>query len=116
MRTILQEGLGRHAAQVGAYFGEGLRRLQHGGAPITTVRERGLMLAFDLSTESAAAVVNAARERGVLLNNTGPSTVRMVPPLILTGLVALFSLSFAGLGIILGVLALLAGILILLER
>ena len=36
--------------------------------------------------------------------------------LILTGLVSLFSLSFAGLVIILGVLALLAGILILLER
>src|SRR5207244_3839971 len=83
-RTILQEDLGRHAAQVGAYFGEGLRRLQRGGAPITAVRERGLMLAFDLPTETAAAVVNSARERGVLLNNTGPSTVRMVPPLILS--------------------------------
>ena len=32
----------------------------------------------------AAAVVSRARERGVLVNSTGPTTIRMVPPLILT--------------------------------
>jgi hypothetical protein len=36
--------------------------------------------------------------------------------LILYGLIALFSLSFAGLGIIMGILAIAAGIFILLER
>jgi len=36
--------------------------------------------------------------------------------LILTGLIALFSLSFAGLPIIMGILAIAAGIFILLER
>ena len=36
--------------------------------------------------------------------------------LILTGLIALFSLSFNGLGIIMGILAIAAGILILLGR
>ncbi len=36
--------------------------------------------------------------------------------LILTGLISLFGLSFAGLGIIMGLLALVAGILILIGR
>jgi hypothetical protein len=36
--------------------------------------------------------------------------------LILTGLIALFSLSFAGLPIIMGILAIAAGVLILLQR
>lgn len=36
--------------------------------------------------------------------------------LILQGLIALFSLSFSGLGIVMGLLALLAGILILIGR
>jgi acetylornithine/succinyldiaminopimelate/putrescine aminotransferase len=41
------------------------------------------MLAVEVSGD-AAAVVSRARERGVLVNNTGPTTIRMVPPLILT--------------------------------
>jgi acetylornithine/N-succinyldiaminopimelate aminotransferase len=42
------------------------------------------MLAFDLADESAPKVVNEALGLGLILNATGPKTVRMVPPLILT--------------------------------
>jgi acetylornithine aminotransferase len=41
------------------------------------------MLAIEVSGD-AAAVVSRARERGVLVISTGPTTIRMVPPLILT--------------------------------
>jgi 4-aminobutyrate aminotransferase-like enzyme len=42
------------------------------------------MLAFDLSDDIAPALVNAALGRGLILNATGPRTVRLVPPLIVT--------------------------------
>jgi acetylornithine/succinyldiaminopimelate/putrescine aminotransferase len=42
------------------------------------------MVAFDLKEERAPELVQAALRRGVLLNNTGPRTVRLVPPLIVT--------------------------------
>jgi len=84
VRTVLDEGLGAHAAEMGAYLSAGLTRLRDAGAPITAIRERGLMVGLDLATESAAAVVDAARDRGALFNATGPATLRMVPPLILS--------------------------------
>ncbi len=84
VRTVLDEGLGAHAAEMGAYLSAGLTRLRDAGAPITAIRERGLMVGVDLATESAAAVVDAARDRGALFNATGPATLRMVPPLILS--------------------------------
>jgi acetylornithine/succinyldiaminopimelate/putrescine aminotransferase len=42
------------------------------------------MLAMDLTEPLAAELVGAARERGLLVNNTGPHTVRMVPALNIT--------------------------------
>jgi acetylornithine aminotransferase len=44
----------------------------------------GLMVAFDLEDEIAADVVRKGLEKGIVLNNTGPRTVRMVPPLIIS--------------------------------
>ena len=41
------------------------------------------MIAFDIKTDQAALVVAKALEAGLILNNTGPRTVRMVPPLII---------------------------------
>jgi 4-aminobutyrate aminotransferase-like enzyme len=41
------------------------------------------MLAAEVEGD-AAALVAGARERGLLVNSTGPTTLRLVPPLILT--------------------------------
>jgi acetylornithine aminotransferase/acetylornithine/N-succinyldiaminopimelate aminotransferase len=83
LRVIREEGLMAHSAEVGAYALDRLRALQSETPGITEVRGRGLMLALDLAEERAAAVVAAARERGLLVNNTGPATIRMVPALII---------------------------------
>ena len=40
------------------------------------------MAAFDLKQEVAPQVVRSALEKGVILNYTGPKTVRLIPPLI----------------------------------
>src|SRR5918912_166866 len=83
MCVLREEDLVAHAAEVRAYFARQLEGLAARGLPITEVRGRGLMLAAEVSGD-AAAVVSRARERGVLVNSTGPTTIRMVPPLILT--------------------------------
>lgn len=45
------------------------------------IRGIGLLRAFDLPAPRAAALVDAARERGLLLNAPRPSTVRLFPAL-----------------------------------
>jgi acetylornithine aminotransferase len=55
------------------------------GHPLVTgVRGIGLMLAVELAQPDAVAVEAAAREAGFLVNAVGPSTIRLVPPLVLT--------------------------------
>ena len=51
----------------------------------TEVRGRGLMLAFETAGPWARAAVTAARERhGLLINATGDTTLRFVPPLVIS--------------------------------
>jgi acetylornithine/N-succinyldiaminopimelate aminotransferase len=63
-------------------------RLRHALAElpgVVEVRGRGLMLAFDLDPDyrpgAADIVVRALREQRLVLNATGPTTVRLLPPL-----------------------------------
>jgi acetylornithine/N-succinyldiaminopimelate aminotransferase len=60
----------------------GLERLR-GAGKLTDVRGRGLMVAADLPAPSAADVVSQALEARILLNSTGPATVRFLPPLVI---------------------------------
>jgi len=82
LRVLRDEGLLAHTAEVGAYFKDRLQDLSARGAGVKEVRGRGLMLAAEVDAEGSA-VVAAMRQRGVLVNSTGPTTIRMVPPLIL---------------------------------
>lgn len=81
--TIERDGLVVHAADIGAYLIAQLRALARTHPAITEVRGLGLMVAVELTIE-AADVVNAARERGLLLNAVQPNTLRFVPPLIVS--------------------------------
>jgi len=83
LTTIESDGLVQRAANVGAYLLERLRALARRHAVIVDVRGLGLMLAVELSVE-AAPVVDACRERGLLVNAVTPNTLRLVPPLIIT--------------------------------
>ncbi|HLG50608.1 MAG TPA: aspartate aminotransferase family protein, partial [Chloroflexota bacterium] len=82
--TILRENLAAHSAEVGAYALGKLRELQARHPVVTEVRGLGLMLAFDLADEIAPTLARKALDRGVILNATGPRTIRMVPPLIIS--------------------------------
>jgi predicted acetylornithine/succinylornithine family transaminase len=65
-------------------------RLRHALAElpgVVEVRGRGLMLAFELDPEhrpgAADIVARALREQRLVLNATGPTTVRLLPPLVI---------------------------------
>ena len=84
LHAIEDEGLMANATRVGAYLLDGLRKLKRDTGILARARGRGLMVAIDLEEPWAPDLVNQARESGLLVNSTGPSTIRMVPPLTIT--------------------------------
>jgi predicted acetylornithine/succinylornithine family transaminase len=66
---------------LGDRFRVGLERMREQGR-VTDVRGRGLMVAVDLPGPTAPDVVDAGLAAGIVLNATGPSTLRFLPPLI----------------------------------
>lgn len=79
LQTICDENVAENVNEVGAYLREKLAQLPH----VTEVRGFGLMLAAELDAEvDANAIVLEALGHGLLLNATGPHTLRFLPPLI----------------------------------
>ena len=77
--TIQEEGIAQNVTEVGAYLRERLAQLQN----VVEVRGVGLMVAVDLASQcDAPAIVLAALDAGLLLNATGPHTLRFLPPLV----------------------------------
>jgi acetylornithine/N-succinyldiaminopimelate aminotransferase len=68
-------------------LGERLRHALADLPGVVEVRGRGLMLAFELDPDhrpgAADIVVRALREQRLVLNATGPTTVRLLPPLLI---------------------------------
>ena len=65
-------------------LGERLRHAVEELPGVTEVRGRGLMLAFELAEGGAPELVlRALREQRLVLNATGPTTVRLLPPLLI---------------------------------
>ena len=81
---ILENDILGNVNRVGAVLKRGLERLAAEHPMVASARGEGLLLAIDLTADRAADVVRLGIEEGVLLNNTGPNTVRLAPPLTLT--------------------------------
>jgi 4-aminobutyrate aminotransferase-like enzyme/Ser/Thr protein kinase RdoA (MazF antagonist) len=93
LEVIEEEGLMAHAAQVGSYLRERLTGLIEGHGLIGDVRGKGLMVGVELvddrttrepATAEAKRLVDALRERGVLIGSTGPkeNVLKIRPPLV----------------------------------
>lgn len=83
LRGLKDEHAAENANRVGAYLREKLALLPHA----CDVRGLGLMVALDLDERvSAPALVLAGLDEGLLLNFTGPHTLRFLPPLVCTEL------------------------------
>jgi acetylornithine/succinyldiaminopimelate/putrescine aminotransferase len=66
--------------ELGERLLEGVREL-----PATvTARGRGLMVAADLSVDAPELARRALLERRLIVNATGPATLRLLPPLVVT--------------------------------
>ena len=79
LRTLADEGFGARVERVGAYLRERLAELPH----VVEVRGLGLMVAADLAEDvDANDVVLRALGKGLVINATGPHTLRFLPPLV----------------------------------
>jgi acetylornithine/N-succinyldiaminopimelate aminotransferase len=83
-RVLDDARLQDHVRREGACFLAGLQALVDDGMA-TEARGRGLMCAIDLPSATAGDIVRAMQERGFLINNTSPRTLRFLPPLVVTG-------------------------------
>ncbi len=84
LRATTEEGMIENAAEMGAYFREGLRAI--GSRFIKEVRGRGLMLALELHPDAGGArrFCVALKHRGILCKDTREHTIRLSPPLVIS--------------------------------
>jgi acetylornithine/N-succinyldiaminopimelate aminotransferase len=81
LRVIDTDDVMANVRARGAQLAAGLERFVADGSA-TAVRGRGLMLGLETAAPIAREVVAAARDRhGLLVNATGETTLRLVPPL-----------------------------------
>jgi acetylornithine aminotransferase len=83
MQTITDDGILDNCRAMGEYLTGQLERLQDKYAFIKEVRGRGLIIGMELTIEGGP-LVNAAMERGLLINCTVGKVLRFVPPLIVS--------------------------------
>ncbi|MBQ4776706.1 aspartate aminotransferase family protein [Pectobacterium versatile] len=93
LRVIREEQLQQNALRVGDYLRQGLQQLAQDFPLIGDIRAYGLFIGVELvsdreskapASESASLVVNAMRQRGVLISATGPAAnvLKIRPPLV----------------------------------
>jgi acetylornithine/N-succinyldiaminopimelate aminotransferase len=80
---LIDGGLVSQVARVGRHMEAKLRELASRHAFIKEVRGAGLMWGLDLNRD-AAAIVPAGLERGVIVNRTAETVIRLLPPLVIT--------------------------------
>jgi acetylornithine aminotransferase len=80
--VIAEENIAQNVLEVGQYMRSELAKLPH----VSEVRGLGLMLAAELAgtAKTAPEIVSDALEAGLVLNATGPTTLRFLPPLVCT--------------------------------
>lgn len=79
VKALVAEDVAENVERVGAYLRAQLATLPH----VEEVRGLGLMVAMELSKGlSAAGLVMVGLDSGLLLNSTGPHTMRFLPPLV----------------------------------
>jgi acetylornithine/N-succinyldiaminopimelate aminotransferase len=83
LETILAEGFMEKVAAVGARFREGLEKIAAASERVVEVRGRGMLLALELTVE-AKPCVEAALEKGYLINAVQKNVLRFAPPFIIT--------------------------------
>ncbi|NLC83944.1 MAG: acetylornithine transaminase [Ruminococcaceae bacterium] len=84
LETYEAENLTAKAGQLGNCFRNALEQLKGSGASIAEIRGMGLMIGISLEHPIAAAVRSSLAEQGFLVGAVGATTLRLLPPLIIT--------------------------------
>jgi ornithine--oxo-acid transaminase len=84
LQVIVEENLPQRAAEMGAYFMDGLRKIP--SPHIKEVRGRGLLIGIEIQQESGPARPFCERlmEQGLLCKETHHQVIRFAPPLVIT--------------------------------
>ena len=80
--TISAEGLLDHVKRIGERLRRGIEGMRH--PLVAQVRGAGLLLGIVLNQPVSAAVTDALRDAGFLVNPIKPDVVRLAPPLVLS--------------------------------
>lgn len=96
MDVLAGDGLVKAAAKKGEIARQKLQELAAINDIVSEVRGMGLMLAVELRKERANEVVTAGLDNGIILNATGPATIRLLPPLTITQEKLLYGLDVLG--------------------
>jgi acetylornithine/N-succinyldiaminopimelate aminotransferase len=83
LRELLEQNLAGNAKKQGQYLADCLRKLSC-EIPISNIRGKGLLLAFDVPEGAAANLAAICLQEGLLINALNSSTIRLVPPLIVS--------------------------------
>jgi acetylornithine/N-succinyldiaminopimelate aminotransferase len=83
LKTLLEDRVIEHCAEVGAYFKEKLLGLKQRHPAIEEVRGLGMLLGLKLNQEGEP-VVKACQDRGFLINCIQGNILRFAPPLIIS--------------------------------
>ena len=78
--VLLDEELLARVRELGEVLREALATLPH----VVEIRGRGLMVAFDVDLDAHEVVRRALLEQRLVVNATGPVTVRLLPPLVIS--------------------------------
>jgi len=79
---LVDDGLMEHAEQLGEYFLNKLRSVLRDCPKVSKIRGKGLLIGIEL-TEDNLPVVEACKNRGLIVNLTAGRVVRLLPPLIM---------------------------------
>ena len=83
LKTLREENLAERAHLLGSAMANNLRTALSDNQHVIEVRNKGLMIGIQLD-KPCGALVGLALEQGLLINVTAETTIRLLPPLILT--------------------------------
>lgn len=83
LKTIEEESLCERAAELGQRMLQGFKEALADEEIVADIRGFGLLLGIELTFE-CAALVEQAKEQGLLINVTAGKTIRLLPPFILS--------------------------------
>ncbi len=82
--VISSEGLVENSARMGELLVAELREALESNPAVKDVRGVGLLVGVELAGEWSRDLVDACRERGLLVNNVRPDMIRLSPPLVVS--------------------------------